>query len=82
MVTREPKVSRRGTWGAVGGVFRRFYIDPDFFAYTELRAFLWALAATIYDDIVGMATALGQADPYIAEHVAEFKRETAHLRDW
>jgi hypothetical protein len=68
--------------GAGRGRPRRYFLDREFFAFRELRALLWALVATLYEDIAGIARALGRDDPTIEAHVRKFERATTHLRDW
>ncbi|HEV2739169.1 MAG TPA: hypothetical protein VGU66_11370 [Candidatus Elarobacter sp.] len=77
LVAREPVPTGAG---ARKGQPRRYFLDSDFFAYREFRALLFALTATVHQDIAGLARAVARRDPYIARHLARYDRETAHLR--
>ncbi len=77
MVLREQRPYGKG----VGrGQARRYRLDPEFFAHEELRDVLWALAATVHDDIAGHAVALARKHPEMRDSLAAFERATAHLR--
>ena len=65
--------------GARKGQPRPYLLNPNYFAYPELRSLLFALVATIHDDIAGIARGLSKKRPVVALNVAEFERETAHF---
>jgi hypothetical protein len=67
----------RGRAGAPKG---RFTLNPEFFAASELKNLIFALCATVYDDIPGIARALAKRDPRIAEHLAEYDRFVVERR--
>jgi hypothetical protein len=79
LVAREPVPTGRG---AGQGQARRYFLDPQFFAFAELRALCFALVATLYDDIAGIAAAMGRHDKHVARNLDVFMKETAHLRVW
>jgi len=79
LLAREPLAYGKGSGQ---GQPRRYLLDPEFFAYEELQMLLWAMVATLYDDIAGLATALAKDDPTMRPHVQAFKSATSHLREW
>jgi hypothetical protein len=76
-IRREKVKFKKGD--ALGPRPKRAFLNPDFFAYPELRMLLFALVASIYDDIEGMARAISLEDDHVAAGFLEFERATAHI---
>jgi hypothetical protein len=68
--------------GAGVGLPRKYRLNPNFMAYTELRSLLFTLVATTYPDIASLVRTAGKSDRSIARHLRQFEAETKQLASW